>query len=122
MLNDEKYFDAEGLVDEVLKTEPTFILSDNFAESLTLKVGRKSVMEQYLKEFLIYMGVIAGIMIVSAAMAFIWYSANWQEWLNFLVSNISLIAGINILMVFILFADRVLLRYFFYKFSKEAIY
>lgn len=121
MLNDEKYFDAGRLVDEVLKKEPNFVLPDNFAESVVLKVDRKFTLEHYFKEFLIYLGVIVGIVVVSAAMAFIWYEANWQDWLNFLISNFSLLAGINILVVFILFADRVLLRYFFYKSSIEII-
>ena len=31
MYNEEKYFDTEKLLDEVLKTEPEFTLSDNFA-------------------------------------------------------------------------------------------
>ena len=121
MLNDEKYFDAGRLVDEVLKKEPDFVLPDSFAESLALKVGRKFVLTQYFKEFLIYLGVIVGIVIVSVAMAFIWHGANLEAWLQFIVSNFSLVAGINILVIFILFADRVLLRYFFYKTSMEII-
>jgi hypothetical protein len=37
------------------------------------------------------------------------------------VNNLTLIAGINVLGLFILFADRVLLRYFFYRFSGQNL-
>ena len=56
-----------------------------------------------------------GIAAVSAGIALVWYDTDWQKWWNFLLSNLTLVAGINILVIFILFADRVLLRYFSYK-------
>ena len=113
--------DCEKLLDEALITGPGYTLSDNFADSLALKVGRKFAWEQYFKEFLIYLGVILGISIVSVAMAFIWYDANWQEWFNFIISNLPLVTGINFILIFILFTDRVLLLYFFYKSSMGTI-
>lgn len=119
MLEDKTSFDSDKLLDEVLMSEPNYTLPENFAGLLAEKVGRRFAWEQYLKEFLIYLAVIAGIVIVSAVMALIWYEANWKEWLNFLMTNATLVAGINILAVFILFADRVLLRYFMYKTSTD---
>jgi hypothetical protein len=112
MLNDESYFNREKLVDEVLTSEPVYSLSDNFANVVARKVERQSAWNEYIREFLIYLGVLAGIAAVMVAMAFLWYEADWKESLSFLISNISWIAGINLLVVFILFADRVLLRYF----------
>ena len=120
MRDNEKYFDAGNLVDEVLKTDPGFSLSDNFAEMVAEKVGRKFAWQQYVKEFLIYLGAFLGMGIVSAAIALIWYDTNWKEWFDFIVSNISLVVGINIIVVFILFADRVLLRYFMFK-TEEVV-
>lgn len=119
MLNEEKHFDSEKLIDEVLKTPSNFSLSSNFADVLANKVEKKFAWEQCFKEFIIYLSVIVGLAISSAAMAFIWYEADWKEWLNFLLTNMSLVVGINILVVFILFADRVLLRYFMFKSSPE---
>lgn len=55
-----------------------------------------------------------------AGMSFIWLGANWKEWLQFISENFALVAGLNILGVFILFADRVLLRYFFFRFSNHS--
>jgi hypothetical protein len=115
MLNEEKYFETDKLVDEVLKTNLQFSLSDNFAELIAKKVERSFAWEQYLKEFLIYLSVIAGIGLVWGITMFIWKSADWKVWLDFLIVNAGLILGINFLAIFILFADRVLLRYFMFK-------
>lgn len=121
MLKEDKYFDAGEVVDEVLKTEPQFFLPDNFADVLAEKVGRRFAWEQYFKEFLIYLSVIIGIAATWVAIAFIWQDADWKVWLDFIISNAGLVAGINILLVFILFADRVLLRYFMFKSKLEVL-
>uniref|UniRef100_UPI0032167E90 hypothetical protein n=1 Tax=uncultured Draconibacterium sp. TaxID=1573823 RepID=UPI0032167E90 len=119
MLEDKTPFDSEKLLDEVLSTDPGYMLPDNFADVLAEKVGRSFAWEQYVKEFLIYLAVIIGIGIVSAVMALVWFDADWKEWLNFLQLNSTLVAGLNILVVFVLFADRVLLRYFMYRAAAE---
>lgn len=117
MRNERTFFDADELIDEVLKTEPGCILSDGFVDELAEKVERRFAWQQYLKEFLIYLGVIVGILMVSAGMALIWYDANWREWGQFMLNNAGILMGVNVLVVFILFADRVLLRYFLFKAS-----
>lgn len=120
MLENNKYFDVEKLVDEAFVAEPQFSLPDNFAEKVALKVSRKFVWEQYLKEFLIYLSVIAGIVAVWIGMSFILFDANWKEWLDIIISNVGIVAGIGIITIFILFADRVLLRYFMFKSKIEV--
>lgn len=115
MYNKEKYFDTDNLLDEALKTDPKFDLSDKFADLLAEKMSRKFAWKQYFNEFLIYLAAIFGFVAVSVAIQFLWFEAEWQQWLQFIVQNISLIFGINFLVVFVLFADRVLLRYFMRK-------
>ncbi len=115
MYNDNKYYDTDKLLDEVLKTDPQYKLSDKFADMLAEKMSRKFAWQQYLNEFLIYMAAIVGLIIVSVAIQFVWFDAQWGVWLQFILQNISLIAGGNFLLVFILFSDRVLLRYFMHR-------
>ncbi len=115
MRKEEKYFDAEKLVDDVLIAEPGFELSDNFADVVAQKVGRRFAWQQYFREFLIYLGVFVGAGVVWAILSFVFFGADWRVWLNFATSNMGLIAGINIIIVFVLFADRVLLRYFMFR-------
>ncbi len=121
MQNMDKNTELEFLLDDALKTEPDFILSDGFADKVTAKVSRSFAWNQYLKEFLYYLAVLVGIVGVLAAMAFIWYKSSIENWITFILSNISWVVGVNVLLVFILFTDRVLLRYFFYKNSSEII-
>jgi len=112
MYNEDKYFDTEKLLDEALNTDPQFKLSDNFADVLAEKMSRKFAWQQYFREFLIYIGAIVGLLAVPVTIQFVFFDANLQEWLRLIVDNISLAGGIMFLVIFILFADRVLLRYF----------
>jgi len=77
--------------------------------------GRRFAWQQYFKEFLIYLTAVFGMAVLTAGMALIWYDIDWKNWLDFLVANAALVAGINLLLIFVLFADRVLLRYFLYR-------
>ncbi|NOR73531.1 MAG: hypothetical protein GQ525_00065 [Draconibacterium sp.] len=121
MQETEKYFDAENLVDEVLITEPGFSLPDNFADMVADKVSRKFAWQQYIKEFFIYLGAFAGIAIIFISIALKWYDINWNEWFDFIWANISLIIGISIIAIFVLFTDRVVLRYFMFKADVETV-
>jgi len=119
MLEEKLNYDTDKLLNEVLASEPEFTLSDNFADLMAEKMGRRFAWMQYIKEFFIYLGVIIGILLVTAVIAFVWFDADWKNWFDFLLSNITLVFGINFILVFILFADRVLLRYFMYCSARE---
>lgn len=119
MFDEQKPLDSQKLLKEVLSEEPGFFLPDNFAEVVAHKMGRRFAWNQYIREFLIYLAAIVGIAAVSAGIALIWFDVDWQKWWNFLLSNLTWVSGINLLAVFILFADRVLLRYFTYKVSQH---
>ncbi len=119
MYNEDRNFDTDQLLKEAFTSEPEFKLSENFTDLLVEKVEKRFAWSQYIREFLIYLSVILGIMVVSAVLAFVWYDAKIENWLSFLTTNASLVVGINLLMVFVLFADRVLLRYFMYRASTE---
>ena len=121
MYNQEKYFDADKLLDDALKTEPHFVLSDNFADVIAEKMGRKFAWEQYFREFLIYLGAITGLLAVPVAIQFVLFGASWHEWLQIVVANFAMVIGIIFLLVFILFSDRVLLRYFMHQSSSGQV-
>jgi len=115
MYNEDKYFEPEKLLDEALKAEPGFALPDNFADLVAAKMERKFAWEQYIREFLIYIGAIIGLLAVPVTIQFIYFGAVWQEWFRLITNNIALIGGIMFLVIFIMFADRVLLRYFLHR-------
>lgn len=119
MQNDDKHIIADKWVDEVLKTPPAFTLSDNFAEIVSAKAVRRFAWEQYFREFLVYLVAFLGFVAVTVALAFLFLGADWQEWKNFLLKNLSLIISLNVIGLFVLFADKVLLQYFFFKYSRK---
>ena len=120
MQKNKNSFDLENLVDEALIAEPGFLLPDGFADVVAQRVARRFAWQQYLREFLIYLGVFVGAGAVWAAMSFVFFGADWRVWLDFATANAALIAGINIIVVFVLFADRVLLQYFLFRAAAEV--
>ena len=120
MHNEDTHFDKEQMLDEVLKTGPDYLLSDNFAFNLAKIVDRKITWASYWNEFLVYMGTIAGIAAIWVGVLFLQFEADWKQWLDFFTSHLTLILGTSLLAVFVLFADRVLLRYFMNKSSLDA--
>lgn len=114
-----KFFDSNQLIDEVLKTDPDFKLSDNFANRIAVKAENSFAWKQYWKEFLIYLGVLLLIAGVIVALLFMWFGLKQDIAISFLLSNYSPVSGLFILGIFILFSDRVLLPYLMYRSSKN---
>ncbi|QIA09282.1 hypothetical protein [Draconibacterium halophilum] len=121
MYNEDRNFDTDKLLKEAFTKAPEYSLPDNFTDTLVEKVEKRFAWQQYLREFLIYLAVILGIMVVGAVLAFVWYDVTVSGLLAFLTANALLVVGGNLLLVFVLFADRVLLRYFMYRAELKGI-
>lgn len=116
---DDKHIMTEKLIDEVLKTPLSISLPDNFAGIVASKAVRRFAWRQYLQEFLVYFYAFLGLMAVAISVAFILLGADWQVWKQFIADNASLIISLKILALFVLFADKVLLQYFMYSYSRK---
>jgi hypothetical protein len=121
MLKDNDYKETGQVIEDILKMDPGYVLSENFAEKLTQKIERRFAWNTYIKEFLIYFGAVTGIIATSVAMVFFLMSDIWIKWINIFLSNSEVIIGIAFIMSFILFADKVLLRYFSYKLKSRTL-
>ena len=117
MFEKDKY--TESLLDEALKMQPSYSLPKDFASKMAIKVGRKMVLQQYLKEFFIYFLAIIGIAGTSVATLLYVNSDTLQNWLSIAKSNLISVSGIAFIALFILFVDKVLLPYFHYT-TKRA--
>lgn len=115
MLNNEKYTDNEKWLVEALKSEPLFELKADFADRMAEKMSRKFAWSQYLREFAIYAGAILGVIAVLAAVHIFLAGADWKNWTRFITENMVFVVIGVVLLFFVLFADRVLLRYFMYR-------
>lgn len=117
MFSDEKHKDIDQFLNSALKVEPGYKLSDNFADLVAEKMARKFAWQQYIMEFLVYFVVVVGMAGLVVAMQFVFFDAQWQEWLQFITQNAFIVAGVSLILLFVLFTDRVLLQYFLYKSS-----
>lgn len=120
MLKD-KYTEAGQLVDEVLKEDPGYNLPENFADKLALRFERRFAWNTYIKEFLIYLGVGSCILATAIAMVFFLMSDIWIKWASLFISYSNAIIGAALLLTFVLFADKVLLRYFSFKLKNNTL-
>ncbi len=102
----------DNLLNEVLKTEPQFSLPDNFADRVAGKVAKRLALAQYLKEFFIYLAAIVVLLAVAIATIFFFTTNSWLTLVEILTGNLVQVISILLLLLFILFADKVLLRYF----------
>ncbi len=118
MLEKDKY--TERLLDDVLKMQPSYSLPEDFASKMAIKVNKKMVFQQYLRDFLIYFLAILGIAGVSIGILFYIHSDIWQNLMNMVKSNMVLVGGIAFIIMFVLFIDKVLLPYFYHTSIKRV--
>lgn len=106
---------SDRLVEQSLQSEPGFSLPENFADSVTAKFVRQMALKNYFREFLIYLSAGIGLSGVAVAMFFFLMSDIWAKLIKWAGANVIDLAGMALLLIFILFADRVMLRYFYIK-------
>jgi hypothetical protein len=107
--------DCDQLLDQILTTDNMLSLPQDFADKVAMKAIQRMTLRQSLREFLIYTGVISGVFITFLSIMYLANNVNIKKWLDFLLPNISLLIGITLILVFILFLDRVVLPQFFLR-------
>jgi hypothetical protein len=108
------------LLDQILKTDIMTPLPEGFADKVAGKAVRNITLKQSLREFLTYAGVI--IFTGLSFFGFVYFTGDplHGKWEEFIFSRMDLLAGITVILFFILFADRVLLPWLFLKKNKEV--
>ncbi|MBN2774480.1 MAG: hypothetical protein JXR31_09555 [Prolixibacteraceae bacterium] len=111
----------EKFIDEVLKTDPGFKLPDDFADRLALKFEKHFAWSQYIREFLIWLSVGLGIILTTVGMLILMMTETWHKWFGIVMDNLTGSIGILFILTFILFIDRVLLRYFSFRLRSKPV-
>jgi polyferredoxin len=121
MMLEHKFSEIElnTVLDEALKSEPDFTLPENFAADLIVQLNKQISVRQYIFEFLLYLAVF--VFLAGATFAsFLWLNSDILQSIKLFVSeHLTLLIGINLLLIFTLFADRVLLPYFHLIFTRS---
>ncbi len=115
---DSERFDR--IIEHSLKLEPGFSLSANFASSVTRAVVRREQWKIDLREYLLYSGVIAALVALVSGFYFFIDQNNVTEVFGFLKEHWMSVTTIVLLLNFIFFADKVLLRLLFSRWNLKG--
>ncbi|MCF8372899.1 MAG: hypothetical protein K9H64_14855 [Bacteroidales bacterium] len=110
------------LLDDALGSESDFILPADFAEQLSARLSTQILWRQSMQEFFLYLAAFLAIAGIAVATLFWMDTAIWYQITSFFKQQYSLIIGIHILLIFVLFTDRVLLRYFHFRLNEKRYY
>ena len=109
----------DDMLDQILKSDIMVPLPDGFADRIARKAVRRMALKQSLTEFLVYAGAILSVMCTVLVVTYFLSRDNWDRWTSILASNLNIISGIVLVMVFVLFLDRFLLPVLFHTRQKE---
>lgn len=106
-------------LDEFLKMDPGYLLSEDFAEKVVFRVQRKKETNRFFREFFIYLGIFIIPLAALIGAGYFMKLESFNRLMNIIPGNLSWIAGLVLIGLFILFVDKVLLPYFFMIRSSE---
>ena len=101
-------FDNEHQLDKFLKEDPGYFLSEDFADHLAKKIEVKQSVKQNTIEYLTILGVVVAIIITFGGTYYFLNKENFLLLKPILVNNYT--PTITLIVLFILFMDKILLR------------
>ncbi|MDP4205660.1 MAG: hypothetical protein Q8859_06665 [Bacteroidota bacterium] len=110
-ISDNSDFDSQ--FERLLKEEPLFSLPDDFAEKVSASMGRKLIFRQLLLNYLRFAGGTTLVVIVSVLINFL--ISKYLPEIFHLNINLFGILPVGFGILFVLFIDRVILRYYEFK-------
>ena len=108
-----KNSELDKIIEESFGVEPDFHLQDDFAQKITTDLIRHSQWKADLYEYLYLTGFLLFLVSVVAVVYYIIDKNLLAQIFTFMSNNIMQVAFALFLLNFILFADRVLLRFLF---------
>lgn len=101
-------FENDRLLDKLLKEEPDYFLSDDFADNVVRKINIRQSVKQNAMEFLTILGAVVGILVSCAAAYYFLNRETFMEIKSFVFNGYTPVAVLIILFVY--FMDKVLLK------------
>jgi hypothetical protein len=101
-------FENDRLLDKLLKEEPDYFLSDDFADNLVKKITIRQSVKQNMMEFLTILGTVSGLLVSFAAAYYFLNKETFMEIKSFVFNGYTPVAVVIILFVY--FMDKVMLK------------
>ena len=109
MDNIPKYdLENDRLLDKLLKEEPDYFLSEDFADNLVKKINIRESVKQNTMEYLTILGAVLGLLVSFAGAYYFLNRETFMEIKSFVFNGYTPIAILIILFVY--FMDKVLLK------------
>lgn len=102
---------TDEMMNALLSSAPDFVLPGDFAQKVVDKAVKRQALRNYFSEFIIYFLVIASLILVGIA-SYVWVNPNPDRLLGLLGPNLRYILAGTFIFVFVLFTDKVILRFY----------
>lgn len=112
----EEYLDQ--VLEKSLSSDPGFILPADFASKVTQTIVRREQWKVDFREYLLYSGVTLGLIALVSGFYFFIDQNNVTQAVSFLKEHWISVAIILLLLNFIFFTDKVLLRLLFIRWNE----
>jgi hypothetical protein len=110
--------ELDQIIEKSFRTEPGFQLPANFAQKVAFAVVRREQWKTDLREYLYLTGVLLSLLVVVSGFYYFVDKTFVLQSIAFLSQNIIPVILVVLLLNFVWFADRVLLRLLFSRWSK----
>ena len=111
--------ELDQVIDKSFRTEIDFQLPVDFAQKVTVQIVRREQWKTDLREYLYILGVLLSLLILVLGFYYFVDKAFILQAFAFLSGNIIPVISIVFILNFIFFADKVLLRLLFSRWSKS---
>ena len=110
--------ELDQVIDKSFRTEIDFQLPVDFAQKVTVQIVRREQWKTDLREYLYILGVLLSLLVLVLGFYYFVDKAFILQAFAFLSGNIIPVISIVFILNFIFFADKVLLRLLFSRWSK----
>ena len=112
--------ELDYIIDESFRTAPDFHLPADFAKRLTLSVTRREQWKTDLREYLYLTAVLISLLAVATVTYYLIDKDIVIRFFSFITQNAVTVVFIVLILNFIWFADRVLLRLLFNRWKRAS--
>lgn len=106
--------DQEEWLDQILRSDDITPLSESFAGRVARKAARRMILRQHMTEFLTYASAFLGPLLLLLGVLYFTSRESLAAWTSWLSPVREILAGGGAVLLFVFFADRVVLPWFFF--------
>ena len=101
-------------LEQILRTDNLPPLPATFAGKVARKAAHRIMLRQHLTEFLTYAAALLLPLLILLGILFFTGRETWKEWAAWMISARDLLGGGGVVLLFVLFTDRVVLPWLFF--------